>query len=43
MALYDSIGLKYAEFRRPDHRIAFAIDAALGDAKSVVNIGAGAG
>jgi SAM-dependent methyltransferase len=43
MALYDSIGLKYAEFRRPDHRIASAIDAALGDAKSVVNIGAGAG
>jgi SAM-dependent methyltransferase len=43
MALYDSIGLTYAEFRRPDHRIASAIDAALGDAKSVVNIGAGAG
>jgi SAM-dependent methyltransferase len=43
MALYDSIGLKYAEFRRPDHRIASTIDAALGDAKSVVNIGAGAG
>ena len=43
MALYDSIGRNYAEFRRPDHRIASAIDAMLGDALSVVNIGAGAG
>jgi SAM-dependent methyltransferase len=43
MALYDSIGRNYAAFRRPDHRIAAAIDAALGDAVSVVNIGAGAG
>jgi SAM-dependent methyltransferase len=43
MALYDSIGCNYAELRRPDHRIASAIDAALGDALSVVNIGAGAG
>src|SRR5258708_5913189 len=43
MALYDSIGRNYAEFRRPDHRIASAIDAVLADAISVVNIGAGAG
>jgi len=43
MALYDSIGRSYAGFRRPDHRIASAIDAALGDATSVVNIGAGTG
>jgi SAM-dependent methyltransferase len=43
MALYDSIGRGYAVFRRPDHRIASVIDAALGDAVSVVNIGAGAG
>jgi SAM-dependent methyltransferase len=44
MALYDSIiGRNYAEFRRPDHRIASAIDVMLGDATSVVNIGAGAG
>lgn len=43
MALYDTIGHKYAGLRRPDHRIASAIDAALGDAKSVVNIGAGTG
>ena len=43
MALYDSIGRDYATFRRPDPRIAAAIDAALGDAISVVNIGAGTG
>ncbi|MDX2146671.1 MAG: class I SAM-dependent methyltransferase [Planctomycetota bacterium] len=43
MALYDSIGRGYASFRRPDHRIAAAIGAALGDAVSVVNIGAGTG
>lgn len=43
MALYDSIGCSYARSRRPDPRIASAIDAALGDAASVVNIGAGTG
>src|SRR5689334_16033942 len=43
MAHYDSIGLNYAKFRRPDRRIASAIDWALGDAASVVNIGAGTG
>ena len=43
MAYYDSIGRGYAAFRRPDRRIATAIDAALGDARSVVNIGAGTG
>ena len=43
MALYDRIGHNYAAFRRPDHRIASAIAAALGDATRVVNIGAGAG
>lgn len=43
MALYDSIGLGYAGFRRPDRRIASAIEAALGDAASVVNVGAGTG
>jgi SAM-dependent methyltransferase len=43
MALYDSIGGTYARLRRPDPRIASAIDAALGDAMTVVNIGAGAG
>ncbi len=43
MALYDSIGRTYAAFRRPDRRIASAIEAALCDAVSAVNIGAGAG
>jgi SAM-dependent methyltransferase len=43
MALYDSIGRGYAAFRRPEPRIASAIDTALGDAETVVNIGAGAG
>lgn len=42
-ATYDTIGRTYAKFRKPDPRIAAAIDGALGDAKSVANIGAGAG
>lgn len=42
-ALYDSIGLNYANLRRPDIRISRQIEAALGDAKSVLNVGAGAG
>jgi SAM-dependent methyltransferase len=41
--LYDRIGDAYAETRRPDPRIARVIRAALGDAASVVNIGAGSG
>lgn len=41
MALYDTIGNTYAHHRRPDPRIATAIEAALGDATSVVNVGAG--
>ena len=43
MALYDSIGRTYRVTRRPDPRIAAAITDALGDAGSVVNVGAGAG
>lgn len=43
MALYDTIGRGYTTFRTPDPRIAAAIDAALGDAATVANIGAGAG
>lgn len=43
MALYDTIGRGYAALRRPDERIAAAIESALGDAASVVNVGAGAG
>jgi SAM-dependent methyltransferase len=42
-ALYDRIGLGYARHRRPDPRIAARIAAALGDAATVVNVGAGAG
>jgi SAM-dependent methyltransferase len=41
--LYDTIGPGYDAHRRPDPRIAEAITAALGDAASVVNVGAGAG
>lgn len=40
---YDAIGRGYATRRRPDPRIAAAIHLALGDARSVVNVGAGAG
>lgn len=43
MALYDRIGRSYARFRQPDLRIAAAIEMALGDAVSVVNVGAGSG
>jgi len=43
MALYDTIGRGYAKLRQPDPRIAAAIDAALGDAAGVANIGAGTG
>lgn len=42
-ALYDTIGIDYADLRRPDPRIAAQIDAALGDAARVLNVGAGAG
>ena len=40
---YDLHGAGYAEQRRPDPRIAARIWAALGDARTVVNVGAGAG
>jgi SAM-dependent methyltransferase len=40
---YDTIGRGYGTRRRPDSRIAAAIRGALGDAASVVNVGAGAG
>lgn len=43
MTLYDTIGRGYAARRREDARIAAAIWAALGDAASVVNVGAGTG
>lgn len=41
--LYDTIGLNYANLRKPDFRIAQRIETALGDAKTVLNVGAGAG
>jgi SAM-dependent methyltransferase len=42
-AVYDRIGIGYAHRRRPDPRIAAHITAALGEARTVLNIGAGAG
>ena len=42
-ATYDDIGRTYTATRREDPRIAAAIWAALRDAKSVLNVGAGAG
>jgi SAM-dependent methyltransferase len=42
-APYDRIGRGYRNARRPDPRIAAHIEAALGDARTVVNVGAGAG
>src|SRR3954462_1887531 len=43
MPRYDVIGADYAKTRREDPRIAAALGAALGDARTVVNVGAGAG
>ena len=42
-ARYDTIGRNYAELRKPDPRIAAAIQAALGQAETVLNVGAGTG
>ncbi len=42
-ALYDRIGIGYAEYRQPDERIAARIGAALGQCHSVLNVGAGSG
>jgi SAM-dependent methyltransferase len=41
--LYDRIGIGYPATRRTDPRIAARIDAALGSARTVVNVGAGTG
>ncbi len=43
MQLYDSIGQGYRGRRRPDPRIAARIEEALAAARSVLNVGAGAG
>ena len=41
--LYDSIGVGYQRYRLPDPRIEVQILEALGNATSVINVGAGAG
>jgi hypothetical protein len=40
---YERHGRTYAQHRRPDPRIAARIHAALGDARTVLNVGAGTG
>jgi len=40
---YDTIGIDYSKLRKPDRRIAAAIERALGSARTVLNVGAGAG
>lgn len=42
-AAYDRMGIGYSAVRRPEPRIAARIEAALGDAGSVLNVGAGSG
>lgn len=42
-ANYGAIGRRYADFRKPDPHIAALIETALGDARTVLNVGAGAG
>ena len=42
-AKYDTIGVRYADFRRPDPRLARILADALGPGDSVVNVGAGTG
>jgi SAM-dependent methyltransferase len=42
-AVYDRIGQGYRRFRRSDRRIADLILTSLGDAQSVINVGAGSG
>jgi SAM-dependent methyltransferase len=41
--LYDTIGVGYGRYRRPDPRIAAAIMCALGELAPIVNVGAGTG
>ena len=42
-AVYDNIGCGYVATRQPDPRLAQAIRAALGEARTVLNVGAGTG
>jgi len=41
--LYDGIGRAYARHRRPDPRVAAQIGRALGEARTILNVGAGTG
>lgn len=41
--IYDRIGVGYAQHRRPDPRIARQLHAAVGEARTILNVGAGAG
>ena len=43
MTAYDTIGVTYTATRQPDPRVGALVRAALGDARSVINVGAGAG
>lgn len=43
MTTYDRTGVGYAEVRRADPRIAARVEDALGEARTVVNVGAGTG
>lgn len=43
MSLYDHIGTNYSDLRKPDHRIEKSIWKEIGEAVSILNIGAGAG
>ena len=42
-AIYDAIGRTYSSRRQPDPKIAAATELALGDSRSVLNVGAGTG
>lgn len=42
-ALYDTIGLNYADLRQPDVRISRRIEDAIAGSRSVLNVGAGTG
>jgi len=42
-AVYDTIGVDYSNLRQPDPRLAAPILEALGDAQTVLNVGAGSG
>ena len=40
---YDAIGKTYSRYRRPDTRVTALIDAALGTARTIINVGSGSG